>query len=185
MKRDNELQKPLHIRTTPTIERALQRASCAREHCHARWLNKGPTILRSRPSVDKLATPLRINKSLAFRAFDKTIIFGHWLPKTQKLALASGAFLFEKGFYYILVDNFQKSKNAFQKGVWGIFMGLYNFPHMLYNFPSHAKHRVAKFNFHYTFICFHIYIYIYISAMFGKSLSPSSRIAWHIHPFWA
>ena len=115
MKRDNELQKPLQIRTTPTIERALQRASCAREHCHARWLNKGPTILRSRPGVDKLATPLRINKSLAFRAFDKTIIFGHWLPKTQKLALASGAFLFEKGFYYILVDYFQRSKKKFPK----------------------------------------------------------------------
>ena len=31
---------------------------------------------RSRPGVDKLVTPLGINESLAFRAFDKTIIFG-------------------------------------------------------------------------------------------------------------
>ena len=67
--------------------------------------------------VDKLATPLGIDEHLAFRVFDKTIIFGHWLPKTRKLALASGAFLFEKGFYYILVDYFQKRKNVFQKGV--------------------------------------------------------------------
>ena len=94
MKRDNELQKPLQIRTTPTIERALQRASCAREHCHARWLNKGPTILRSRPGVDKLATPLRINKSLAFRAFDKTIIFGHWLLKNTEIGIGLRGFSF-------------------------------------------------------------------------------------------
>ena len=51
---------------------------------------------RSRPGIDRLATPLGIDESLAFRAFDKTIIFGHWLSKTQKLALASRAFLLKK-----------------------------------------------------------------------------------------
>ena len=74
-----------------------------REHCHSRWLNEGPrqrsgfSPLRfSRPSINRLATSLGIDESLAFRAFDKTIIFGHWLSKTQKLALASGAFLLKK-----------------------------------------------------------------------------------------
>ena len=65
--------------------------------------------------VDKLAIPLGIDESLAFRAFDKTIIFGHWLSKTWELSLASKAFLFEKGFYYILLEYFQKSKNLFPK----------------------------------------------------------------------
>ena len=78
------------------------------------WV-KAPTILQLRPSIDRLATPLGINESLAFRAFDKTIIFGHWLSKILKLALTSGAFLFEKGFYYILVDYFQESKKRFPK----------------------------------------------------------------------
>ena len=54
------------------------------------------TPFRSRPSVYKLATPLGIDESLDFRAFDKTIILGHWLSKTQKLALAFGAFLLKK-----------------------------------------------------------------------------------------
>ena len=66
--------------------------------------NDGGFLLHSRPSVDRLATSLGIDESLAFRAFDKTIIFGHWLSKTWELSLASKAFLFEKGFYYILVD---------------------------------------------------------------------------------
>ena len=39
---------------------------------------------RSRLGVDKLATSLGIDESLAFRAFDKTIIFGHWLSKKRK-----------------------------------------------------------------------------------------------------
>ena len=49
-------------------------------------------------------------ESLAFRTFDKILIFGHWLSKTLKLALASGTFHFEKCFYYILVNYFQNSK---------------------------------------------------------------------------
>ena len=49
-----------------------------------------------RPGVNRLAIPLGIDESLAFRAFDKTIIFGHWLSKTQKLALASRDFLLKK-----------------------------------------------------------------------------------------
>ena len=59
-----------------------------------------PTVFPPRfnqgPGVDKLTAPLGINESLTFRAFDKTIIFGHWLSKTQKLALASEAFLLKK-----------------------------------------------------------------------------------------
>ena len=46
--------------------------------------------------VDRLATSLGIDESLAFRAFEKTIIFGHWLSKTQKLELASVTFLLKK-----------------------------------------------------------------------------------------
>ena len=49
-------------------------------------------------------------ESLGFRTFDKILIFGHWLSKTLKLALASGTFHFEKCFYYILVNYFQNSK---------------------------------------------------------------------------
>ena len=56
----------------------------------------GLSASRLGPSVDKLATMLGIDESLAFRAFDRTIIFKHWLSKTQKLALASEAFLSEK-----------------------------------------------------------------------------------------
>ena len=58
--------------------------------------NDGGFLLRLRPCINRLATPLGIDESLAFRAFDKTIIFGHWLSKTQKLALASEAFLLKK-----------------------------------------------------------------------------------------
>ena len=60
----------------------------------------------SRPGIDRLATPLGIDESLAFRAFNKNIIFGRWLSETLKLALAYKTFLFGKGFYYILVDYF-------------------------------------------------------------------------------
>ena len=37
-------------------------------------------------------------ESLAFRAFDKILMFGHWLSKTLKLALASGAFFLKIAF---------------------------------------------------------------------------------------
>ena len=56
----------------------------------------GGFTLHLRPGIDRLETSLGIYKSLAFRAFDETIIFGHWLLKTRKLALASRAFLLEK-----------------------------------------------------------------------------------------
>ena len=101
---------------------------------------------RSRLSVDRLVTSLGIDKILAFRVFDRTIIFGHWLSKTQNLELASRAFPFEKGFYCILVDHFQKGKKSFfQKSFFKkmalgyLHIGLYRFPHMLYCFPSHVK----------------------------------------------
>ena len=88
-----------------------------------RRLDDGGFLLRLRPGVDRLATSLGINESFAFRAFDKTIIFGHWLSKTWKLALASETFLFENGFYYILVNYLQKSKIFFQKGGVSYFHG--------------------------------------------------------------
>ena len=51
---------------------------------------------QSRLGIDRLVTPLGIDDSLAFRAFDKTIIFGHWLSKTQKLALTFEALILKK-----------------------------------------------------------------------------------------
>ena len=81
---------------------------------------------------------------------------------------------------------FSKEQKSFSKRE-----ALRYFQHGALPLSSHAlqlsftcKHRVAKFNFRYTFICFHIYIYIYIYTVLWKSLSPSLRIAWHIHPFW-
>ena len=68
---------------------------------------------QSRLGVDRLATPLGIDESLAFRAFDKTIIFGHWLSKNMGIGISLWGFPFEKGFYYILADYFQKSKKIF------------------------------------------------------------------------
>ena len=56
--------------------------TATRERRHGRWFYEGPTVLRFRPSIDRLATPLGIDERLAFRAFDETIIFGHWLSKT-------------------------------------------------------------------------------------------------------
>jgi len=58
--------------------------------------NDGGFPFRLRLGDDKLATPLEIDENLAFRAFDKTIIFGHGLSKTHKLALAFKAFLLKK-----------------------------------------------------------------------------------------
>ena len=106
------------VRTTP-----LSRGASNRPRVHRSVATAGDRMKAQlrfschlRPDVDRLATPLGIDESLAFTAFDKTIIFGHWLSKTQKLALASRGFPFEKGFYYILVDYFQKSKkNPFPK----------------------------------------------------------------------
>ena len=74
-----------------------------RSYHHGRWSNEGTTAAVflfswSRLGIDRLATPLGIDESLAFRAFGKTIIFGHWLSKTQKLALTFGAFLLKKAF---------------------------------------------------------------------------------------
>ena len=179
---------------TPIViirERSLQRAPLRTwERRHGEWSNEGPWRWRrfscylSRPGVNRLVTPLGIDESLALRAFDKTVIFGHWLSKSTKIGIGLRGLPFEKGFYYILVDSFFSfffksfSKISFFKreALKYFYMGLYHFPHMsysfphmLYNFPSHAlqlsficKHRVAKFNFCYTFIYFHIYIYIYI-----------------------
>ena len=45
-------------------------------------------LSRSRPGVDRLVAPLGIDESLAFIAFDKTIIFGHFLSKPPLLVHA-------------------------------------------------------------------------------------------------
>ena len=118
----------------------------AREHRHGRWFYEGPTVLRFGSSVDRLATPLGIDERLAFRAFDETIIFGHWLSKTQKLALASGAFLLKKAFTISQQTIFKRAKKSFSKilfpkkmGLRYFHMGLYRFPHVLYSFSSHAN----------------------------------------------
>ena len=107
---------------TSNIKRGPPTRPCVHgSYRHGRWSNEGTAAVvfqlsRSRLGVDRLVTLLGIDESLAFRVFDKTIIFGHWLLKTQKLALAPGPFPFEKDLYYILVDYFQKSKNLFLKG---------------------------------------------------------------------
>ena len=46
-------------------------------------------------------------ESLAFRAFDEILIFGHWLSKMLKLALALGAFFLKNAFTISLVNYFQ------------------------------------------------------------------------------
>ena len=72
-------------------------------------------LFRLRLGVDRLVTPLGIDESLAFRPFDKTIIFGHWLSKNIEICIGLRGFPFEKSFYYILVDYFQKNKKSFSK----------------------------------------------------------------------
>ena len=148
------------VRTHTTIWEELNNAAPrAQELLPWQVVELGPTTLAavfsppfwSRPGVNKLATPLGIDESLAFRAFDKTIIFGHWLSK-QRIGIGLRGSLFEKGFYYILVNCFQKSKNLFpkilfRKGGFKVFSHgalplsshALRFPHMLYNFPSHAN----------------------------------------------
>ena len=113
------------------------------------------------------------DESLAFRAFDKTIIFGHWLSKTQKLALATGAFLLKKASTISQQTFFKRAKIFFQKKILFERVALIQGALLL---SSHAlqlsftcKYRVGKLNFRYTFICFHIYIYIYICCALEKS----------------
>ena len=84
------------------IERGLQRARRVRPVAATGDRTKAHDGIsffcypKSRPGVDRLATPLGIDEILAFKAFDKTISFRHWLSKTQKLALASEAFLLKR-----------------------------------------------------------------------------------------
>ena len=183
-----------------------------RSYHHSEWSNEDTvaTVFLLSPlrlSINRLATPLGIDESLAFRVFDKTIIFGHWLWKTRKLALASRAFLLKNTFTISQQTIFKRAKIFFQKKTFSKREDFSYFQHgalplsshaLLFSlhalpFSSHAlllsshalqlsftcKHRVEKFNFCYTFICFpQIYIYIYIYMLcFEKSLSPSLRIA--------
>ena len=149
-------EAPYETHTPHAIERGPLTGPRTRGSCrHDGWSNEGTvaavvSLSRSRPGVDRLTTPLGIDESLAFRAFDKTIIFGHWLSKNTEIGISLRVFPFEKGFYYILVDYFQKIffKNPISNGrLWGIFTR--GFTAFLT-----CKHRVAKFNFHYTFIQF-------------------------------
>ena len=53
---------------------------------HSGWSNEAVVAMvfllsQSRPGVNRLVTLLGIDKSSTFRAFDKTIIFGHWLSE--------------------------------------------------------------------------------------------------------
>ena len=118
-----------------------------RSYHHSEWSNEDTvaTVFLLSPlrlSINRLATPLGIDESLAFRVFDKTIIFGHWLWKTRKLALASRAFLLKNTFTISQQTIFKRAKIFFRKKpfpkgrILDIFnMGLYRFPHMLYCFP--------------------------------------------------
>ena len=89
--------------------------------------------------------------------------------KNIEIGIGLRGFPFEKGFYYILVDYFQKSKKIFFQNPFPEKDGFEVFSHGALPLSSCAlqlsftcKHRVAKFNFRYTFIRFHSYIYIYI-----------------------
>ena len=77
------------IQEGPPIGHA--RAGASPQRVVKRRANDGSSFLRL--SVDRLVTLLGIDESLASRSFDKTMIFGHWLSKTRKLALAFGDFL--------------------------------------------------------------------------------------------
>ena len=64
--------------------------------------------LKSRPGVDRLATPLGIDEILAFKAFDKTISFRHW----QNLISATPLSIFHIYIYvciYMYMLCFEKS----------------------------------------------------------------------------
>ena len=138
-----------------------------------RWWRSFYCCSQSRLGIDRLATPLGIDETLAFRAFDKTIIFGHWLLKTQKLALASGAFLLKKTSTLSQQTIFKKAKIFFQK-TFSKREALRYFQHGALPLSSHAlqlsftcKHMVAKFNLCYTFIRFP-----YINLLCFKNVFP-------------
>ena len=85
-------------------------------------------------------TLLGIDESLAFRAFDKTIIFGHWLLKTQKLALAPGPFPFEKDLYYPSRLFSKEQKYFFKREALRYFQhGALPLSSNALQFPSHAN----------------------------------------------
>ena len=127
-----------------------------------------PLLPQSKLGINRLTTPLGIDDCLAFRAFDKTIIFGHWLSKTHKLALASEAFLLKKGLLPYPSKLFSKEKKSFsKKNSFSKREVLRHFHMGLLPLSSHAlslfftcKHRVAKFNFCLPtpLFAFHIYL---------------------------
>ena len=90
-------------------------------------------------------TPLGIDESLAFRAFDKSVIFGHWLSKHSNWHWPPGHFFWKRSLLHPsrLFSKVQKiffQKSFFEREALRYFhMGLYRFPHMLYRFPSDAN----------------------------------------------
>ena len=94
-------------------------------------------------------------ESLAFRGFNRILIFGHWLSKTLKLALASGAFFLKIAFtisqqtIFKIQKYFPKMffKKIFQKPALRYFRMCEAFllsKSMLYNFPSHVQTQGSK-----------------------------------------
>ena len=86
----------LHIREGPSNGAMHTRELSPRRVVERRHGSSGFSAQPVEAGVDRLATSLGIDESLAFRVFDKIIIFEHWLSKTQKLALTSKAFLLKK-----------------------------------------------------------------------------------------
>ena len=98
----------------------------------------------------------------------------------MEIGIGLQGFPFEKDFYYILLDYFQKSKNIFRIKTFSQREALRYFQHQALLLSSHAllfsshalqlsltcKHRVAKFNLCYTFIRFHIYIFCALKKSF-------------------
>ena len=89
------------MRTTPYMPREALQWGCARAVAIAggrtKARNDGGGFSASVPieaSVNRLAIPLGIDESLAFRAFDKTIIFGHWLLKNTEIGIGLRGFSF-------------------------------------------------------------------------------------------
>ena len=161
-----------------------------RSYHHNEWSNEDTAatvfpLSPLRPSINKLATPLGIDESLTFRVFDKTIIFGHWLWKTRKLALPSRAFLLKNTFTISQQTIFKRAKIFFQKKpfpkgrILVIFnMGLYRFPHMLYCFP-YMLYRFPYMLYYFPHMLYSFPSYVNIGQQNLISATPLS--AFHIY----
>ena len=75
-----------HTLEVQPVLSGLQFRRGLRKRCSDRWSNPHEALTDWRLYWGQL-------ESLAFRIFDKMLIIGHWLSKTLKLSLASGALL--------------------------------------------------------------------------------------------